>query len=515
MDKLSAVIITYNEERNIGKCLDSVKNIADEIVVVDSYSSDKTEEICKSYGVRFFQRVWDNYSAQKNYANSLASFDYVLSIDADEVLSEELEKSIVYQKQVGFEGYYTVNRVNNYLGKKIYHCGWYPDKKIRIWSRVDGFWTGVIHEKIEFKIRVKACQLNGDLIHNSYTGIENHLQITNKYTTLIAQEYFKKDKKSSSFKLVFSPIFGFFRDYIFKQGFRDGWRGVIICMIAAYSTFLKYAKLKELYAMCPTVSLIITTYNSVDKLEMVLLSVLKQKRQPDEIIIADDGSTEETKRLIEKYTEYFSIPVYHCWQEDNGFQASKIRNKGIAKSSSEYIIIIDGDIVLNKNFIEDHILKASKNYFIQGSRVLVSQKETLKRIKFLNIKFSPFSFGIKNRINTFHWAFLSRFVSKNYGRKDFNGVRSCNMSFWKEDLLRINGFDENFVGWGREDNELVVRLLNNGIKRKNIKFGAVAYHLWHEENKKSDEQLNKNQKSLEDAISAKKITCSLGVNQYL
>ncbi len=263
----------------------------------------------------------------------------------------------------------------------------------------------------------------------------------------------------------------------------------------------------------PTASLIITTYNRADALELVLVSVLKQKQMPDEVIIADDGSTDETRRLVEKYKKQFSVPLIHCWQEDNGFQLSKIRNKAIAQSSGDYIIMADGDMVLSKNFIHDHIAHAQPNQFIQGSRVLVLENATKKHIKDIDASFSFFSAGIKNRANTIGCNWLSKVISKRYGNKNHQKVRGCNMSFWKSDLLKVNGFDENFVGWGREDSEFVVRMINNGIVRKNVKFAAAAFHLWHNENKRND--LAQNDAILETAIQEGKKICEKGLSQYI
>ena len=154
---LTAVIITKNEEFNISRCLQSLKDVADEIVVVDSFSTDSTEEICKSFNVRFVQQEWLGYSEQKNFANSLASNDWIFSIDADEVLSDELKKSILElkNKNISDDNVFSMNRLTNYCGHWIRHCGWYPDRKIRIWNRKVGKWQGEIHETIEFLTEIK------------------------------------------------------------------------------------------------------------------------------------------------------------------------------------------------------------------------------------------------------------------------------------------------------------------------------------------------------------------------
>lgn len=246
--KLTTVIITLNEEQNIGRCLASVRDFSDEIVVIDSLSTDKTEEVCSEFGVRFVKQKWLGYSEQKNLGNNLASNDWIFSIDADEAVSSELNKSILELKnqEIDDDKAFIVNRLTNYCGKWIRHCGWYPDSRIRLWNRKVGRWVGDIHEVIDFQKDTKNSVLKGDLLHYSYKNIEDHIRIANKYTSLIAQEKFKKGKKSSFVKMYLSPPFAFVRDFIFKGGFLDGKRGFAICRINAFSTYLKYLKLWEL-----------------------------------------------------------------------------------------------------------------------------------------------------------------------------------------------------------------------------------------------------------------------------
>lgn len=264
-----------------------------------------------------------------------------------------------------------------------------------------------------------------------------------------------------------------------------------------------------------TISLIITTYNRKDALELVLLSVSKQKKMPHEVIIADDGSKDDTRVFIEDYRKNFPVPLLHCWQEDLGFRAGQIRNKAIAMARGNYIILIDGDVVLHPNFILEHAINAKPNQFIQGSRVLLSVETTKKALQNKTIHYSTFSKGIKNRLNTISLKHLSIPFSLLFSiKQNIKGARSCNMSCWKSDLIKVNGFSEEFVGWGREDSELVVRLLNNEIKRLNLKFGAVVYHLWHNENRK-DDLLLKNDEILLNAIEEKRKICQVGLNQHL
>lgn len=248
MTKISAVIITLNEERNIERCILSLQDIADEIIVIDSFSTDKTQEICKNYDVKFIQTNWLGYSDTKNYGNNLASYDYILSVDADEALSEELKKEILLiKKSDKIEDAYFMNRLTNYCGSWIHHCGWYPDKKLRLWNKQKGKWEGNIHEEVKMQADAGISQLKSDLLHYSYYSIQQHINQANKFTDLTAAEAFKNAKKSSLLKIIFNPIVKFIKDYFIKLGFLDAYHGFVICTISAFATFLKYIKLRELH----------------------------------------------------------------------------------------------------------------------------------------------------------------------------------------------------------------------------------------------------------------------------
>lgn len=261
-------------------------------------------------------------------------------------------------------------------------------------------------------------------------------------------------------------------------------------------------------------SLIISTYNREDALELVLKSVIALDNYPDEVIIADDGSGPATKELITKYQQSFPIPLLHCHQEDEGFRLARIRNKATALSSGECIIFIDGDMILHPSFITDHKRHAQIGRYIQGSRVLIDKNTTLKALQTGIFSFSPFSSGITNRFNALHFPMLSTAVSEFMSKKqNHHGVRGCNMSFMKSDFIRVNGFNEAFIGWGREDSECIIRMLNSGIERFNLRLGGIAYHLWHNEQKQSA-LLELNDKELSDAIKERRIYCTQGLNNH-
>ncbi len=246
MTKLSVVIITLNEERNIARCLESVKAVADEIVVVDSFSTDRTREICETYNARFFMEKWRGYSGQKNYGHQLAGNEWILSIDADEALSEGLQKAITHWKNQPQPVFAKFNRLTNYCGKWIRHCGWYPDPKLRIFNKMQAFWEGEVHEKLVYNKNLPVIHLKGDMLHYSYYSIEEHIAQTNKFSSIGARQLVNKGKKIPLSKTLVNPSVKFFRNYILKLGFLDGFYGFFICRMAALQTFLKYSKARQI-----------------------------------------------------------------------------------------------------------------------------------------------------------------------------------------------------------------------------------------------------------------------------
>jgi glycosyltransferase involved in cell wall biosynthesis len=247
MIKLSVVVITFNEEQNIERCLKSVEDIADEIVVVDSFSKDKTESICNKYNVRFIQNKFDGHIQQKNFAVEQATYDYVLSLDADEELSKELKSSILQVKSsFNADGYY-FNRLNNYCGQWIKHSGWYPDKKLRLWDRRKGKWGGENpHDRYEMVQGADIKHIKGDLLHYTYYSVSQHIAQMNKFTDIGALSAFNKGRRISLLQIIVSPLWRFVRDYFIKLGILDGFYGFVVCIVTAHFTFIKYVKIREL-----------------------------------------------------------------------------------------------------------------------------------------------------------------------------------------------------------------------------------------------------------------------------
>ncbi len=263
--------------------------------------------------------------------------------------------------------------------------------------------------------------------------------------------------------------------------------------------------------MAVSCSLIIVTYNYPEALELILDSVLIQTTLPSEVIIADDGSGPATKELIERYSKKFPVPLIHVWHEDKGWRKAIILNKAIAQSKSDYIIQIDGDIFLHKDFVRDHLHFANKGYYLFGTRVHVKKSYVPAVLKKKKIHFHFFSRGIKNRFRRVRYL---RIAEK---RKDFDEIspklRGCNTSYWKADLIRVNGFNEQMFGWGIEDSELALRFHNVGLKAKRLVYSAVCYHLDHDY--KSRENVHQNE-FLEKQTKLNKLTfAEAGIDKYL
>lgn len=259
-------------------------------------------------------------------------------------------------------------------------------------------------------------------------------------------------------------------------------------------------------------SLVISTYNWPIALMLTLESVKSLTVYPDEVLIADDGSRSETAVLVKSYQNDFPIPLVHVWHKDDGFRLAEIRNKAIKESKGDYIIQIDGDIILHPNFVKDHKNLAEKKTFLTGSRVLLGERVSKEIVISKKIKFTPFSKNITNRLNAIYFPLLNVFFKPKRKpiQKLIFKVRGCNMSFWKEDLLNINGYNEALVGWGREDSEIAARLLNNGIALRKVKFSAIEYHQFHP--MASRNGLNENNQILEETIYKKVTYIKNGIN---
>ncbi len=262
--------------------------------------------------------------------------------------------------------------------------------------------------------------------------------------------------------------------------------------------------------MKPGSSLIISTYNWPEALELVLESIRKQVVLPDEVIIADDGSTDHTKAMIHAFQRDFPVALHHEWIPDNGFRRSVILNKAYARAKGAYLIQLDGDSIVHPYFVKDHLDFAKEGSFVQGSRVLIDEKQSRKVFGQKQINFYWTSKGIKNRLNAMRIPTLRTLIVKE--ESSIKGIRGSNMAFWKSDLESVNGYNEEMIGWGREDSELAARFVNLGLKRRKLKFGAIQYHLYHKE--ESRDRLNINDEILKKVIDDEITRCEKGLDQY-
>ena len=261
--------------------------------------------------------------------------------------------------------------------------------------------------------------------------------------------------------------------------------------------------------MKPTISLIVATYNWPEALKLCLLSIKRQTALPLEVIIADDGSDMRTTTLIAEIQKNFPIPLVRIWHEDLGFRKSIILNKAIKKAVGTYIVQIDGDVILESHFLEDHDTAAQPGFFVRGTRAHIGKKRIPDIYRKELLDFHFLSAGIINRFNAIRAPFLAFLVEKR--RNNSNSVRGSNLAFWKADFIQVNGYNNDLMGWGHEDEELAARFINNGIWKKSIKFKAVQYHISHETSSRDRELMHSEvlQKTLRDKLA----TCANGVAQ--
>ena len=259
------------------------------------------------------------------------------------------------------------------------------------------------------------------------------------------------------------------------------------------------------------ITVAIITYNWPAALERVLESLARQTRLPDEVIVTDDGSTDETRRVIERVAETFPVRLVHLWQPDDGARMSRARNRAIAAATGDYVIILDGDMVAEPHFVADHEAFATRGCYVQGSRVLSDEALTRRMLADSSVRATFFTPGIERRRHTLRMPLLARWYAK--PSQKTRGIKSCNMGFWREDLLALNGFNEGMTGWGREDTELVTRAFHAGLFRRDLRFSALATHLYHRTRKNLVD--NPNDRILDETRKLGLVRCELGVDQHL
>jgi len=245
--KLSAVIITLNEERNLPRCLASLRDVADEVVVVDSFSTDGTRSIAEQFRARFIEHRFEGHIQQKNFALTCASHEWILSLDADEALDETLRASIMRTKKDGNANGYSMNRLTNYCGHWVRHCGWYPDTKVRLIRAGAGSWQGVNpHDRLDLHGEMQSTHLKGDILHYSYYTLDDHRKQIEYFGDIASRELFAQGKTISIMMIYLKVTAQFIKSYFLKLGILDGSAGWTISRMSAYATWRKYTKLKNL-----------------------------------------------------------------------------------------------------------------------------------------------------------------------------------------------------------------------------------------------------------------------------
>ena len=267
-------------------------------------------------------------------------------------------------------------------------------------------------------------------------------------------------------------------------------------------------------------AVIVTTYNRPDALAAVLDGYFDQTDGDFELLVADDGSTDETRALVESHASRAPFLLHHVWQEDLGFRPGAARNRAAARAQADYLIFVDGDCIPARDFVRRHKMLAEKNCFLSGNRMLLSESFTQQVLS------DPFALPL-HRWPAVHWlrAWVMRDVNRllpllmlpdaafrKRAPQQWQGVKTCNLSLWRADFMRVNGFDESYSGWGLEDSDLAIRLLHAGVHHKSARFATPVFHLWHRENDRG--RLPENQKRLDDLIASNRIEARTGVKQY-
>ncbi len=495
---LSVIIITKNESSHIDRCLASV-SFADEIIVLDSGSEDNTVELCRQYTDKVFETDWPGFGPQKQRALDEATGDWVFSIDADEKVSPELRAEIEQAMQNGDADGFEIPRLSNYCGRAIRHGGWWPDHVLRLFRRDKGQFTpDPVHERVI--VTGSIGQLENHLLHDSFVNPAEVLDKVNSYSSLGAKKLYEKGKRTCLAEAIIRGLWTCFRTYILKAAFLDGRQGLMLAISNGEGSYYKYVKLLDLQHKMTeslSISVIVSTYNRPDALKACVDSLLAQTDKRFEIIIADDGSTGKTAELVQNYIcASKKIAIHHVYQEDDGFRVGRIRNQAILKARGDYIIFVDGDCMVRDDFVAVHRNLATDGHFVAGNRVLLSRAFTGQVLN-ENISLHDKGFGhflklrLAGKINR-----LISFIRLPLGRlrylqpEKWQKAIGCNTAIWKKDLQAVNGYDENFQGWGYEDSDMLIRLLHAGIKRKEGRFAVPVMHLWHKENDRSREREN-------------------------
>ena len=460
--KISAVVITFNEEKNIQRCIESITSVADEVIVVDCFSTDRTKEICQQLGVTFIQSEFLGFARQKNYAVSLATHQWVLSLDADEYLSKELAESIRKIKSAPDSDGYSMNRMSSYAGEWIRTCGWYPDTKLRLWKKSKALWKGEgVHEWVELLPGHTIKRLRGDLLHHAYENISQFLLKIQRYSEIYAHANRFKVRVSGT-KIFYKTIFAFFKSYILKRGITDGYKGLLISFCNANFVFYKYSKLLEENERLRT-SLIISAPERPKALELTLLSALNQSVLPQEIVVADGKYRAVVQEVLDNYKDRFAIPLLYSYADAN-MDASQSKRAAIQMASSEFIIHADSDMILPRHFVKAHKKVVQRGRFSQGKQVPLTREETQQIFQLQSTR----ALGWRNRFGT---------IAQLLALTQLALPKAFNVSFWKEDFQQAIPHLSSETHTEMFETQLVNGLVNYGLEKYELDFAGYAYHL--------------------------------------
>jgi GT2 family glycosyltransferase len=465
MIKISAVIITRNEEENIGRCIDSLLPVVDEILVVDSFSTDNTKIICEQKGTRFIENFFKGYIEQKNFAVDFITHDYILSIDADEYLSEELSNSILLAKASETYYAYTMNRLSSYGGKWIWHTDWYPDEKLRLWHKEYGKWGGPKpHEQVILNAEIEVKHLKGNLLHIAYRNAEELITKANQYSSFFADT--SRTKVGSSYaKIAYKTMFAFFRNFVLHKGVLSGLGGLQISFSNAVYTFFKYSKLLELNRTLPSfssadlkalpngISVVIPNYNGTSlfpKTLPPLLMVLKETNLPYEIIVSDDCSTDDSiEYLKEQYPEVMVVQG----EVNKGFSGAC--NNGIHAAQYDLVLLLNSDIILTSGYFKHQLkyFQREDTFGVMGKIIgwdddKIQDAARLPVFQGLKVKTSVNYLLMPMKEESLYTFYLS----------------GANALVNRKKLIQLGGFDELFSPFYIEDCDLSFRAWRLGWK---------------------------------------------------
>lgn len=465
---ISPVIIVKDASRTIAQTLESLKKF-DEVIVYDTGSVDDTMEIARQYpNVKLCKGNFCGFGKTKNKAALMARNDWIFSIDADEVVSPELMKAI--QDLVPEESnVYRIKRFNYYRKRRIHFSGWGKEYIIRIYNKTRfQFNEKLVHEYIEAE-NSGIVTLEGELRHFSYSSISEIIRKRDLYSELFANENMGR-RKSSPFTALWHATFDFFSTFILKAAILDGYRGLLIAVSNAHVTFIKYIKLYEAnIGNDSRVSLIIwLNSNDICSVKNLLDSALNQTIAPDEIIISANHSSGEIMEIIQVYTSQGFIPVRISATGPVVDQFESCYHT-IGKAEFEYLIFVEGTGILDKNLVHDHVKNARKGYFLQGSNILVNEKDLISKKQHVKGKFSKFRSGIilKTLFSVFSFG-----MDKNKNEQ----YNFFNISFFKNQLFETLETRSGIIDIEKEKADLIKKISNSGLKRRKLSLSGIHYH---------------------------------------